>query len=38
VNWERMTRYYKEKGISAVHYPIHDFNPDDLMAKMFEGA
>ena len=30
IDWPRMCSYYSQRGIEAVHYPIHDFNQDDL--------
>jgi hypothetical protein len=38
INWEKMLEYYKANGIKAVHYPIHDFNQEDLKAKIKGGA
>lgn len=33
-----MINLYQEKGISAVHFPIHDFNEYDLTSKLFDAA
>ena len=33
-----MTKYYLERDIIAKRYPIHDFNQEDLKAKLKEGA
>lgn len=33
-----MLEFYKENGIKAVHFPIHDFNEGDLTSKLLEGA
>ena len=33
-----MVQYYKQIGIQAEHFPIHDFNEQDLTEKLFEGA
>jgi hypothetical protein len=38
VNWPKMVQFYEERGIKAIHYPIHDFNEQDLTEKLFEGA
>lgn len=38
INWQRMTEYYADNGITPVHYPIHDFNEEDLKAKIKDGA
>lgn len=38
VNWPRMQQYYEQRGIKLVHFPIHDFNEQDLTEKLFEGA
>lgn len=38
INWQRMTQYYEERGIRAIHYPIEDFNEQDLTEKLYEGA
>jgi hypothetical protein len=38
VNWSKMINYYQASGITAVHYPIHDFNEEDLKLKLFKGA
>ncbi len=37
-NWPRMLQYYEENRIIAVHYPIHDFNEEDLKSKLYKGA
>lgn len=33
-----MVEYYDSKGIKPVHYPIHDFNEEDLKMKLYKGA
>lgn len=33
-----MLERYKRRGIKAVHFPIHDFNEEDLCQKLLEGA
>ena len=33
-----MLDFYKKRNITAVHFPIHDFNEADLNARLFEGA
>ena len=33
-----MIEYYANFGIKAVHYPIHDFNEEDLKEKLYRGA
>ena len=38
INWPRMQGYYKERNIEAIHFPIQDFNEEDLTARLFEGA
>lgn len=38
INWEKMLDYYKDNGIKAVHFPIHDFNEEDLKLKIKDGA
>mmetsp|Transcript_18109 Transcript_18109/g.30922 ORF Transcript_18109/g.30922 Transcript_18109/m.30922 type:complete len:147 (+) Transcript_18109:1060-1500(+) len=38
VNWERMVEHYSERGMHPVHFPIHDFNEDDLTSKLFDAA
>lgn len=38
INWPRMIEFYEAHGITAVHYPIHDFNEEDLKAKIKGGA
>ncbi len=38
VNQEFMMKYYKEKGIKAIHFPIIDFNEHDLTSKLFEAG
>lgn len=38
INWDKMVSYYKAKGITPVHYPIHDFNAQDLSSKLVKGA
>ena len=38
VNWGRMVELYSKHGIKAVHFPIHDFNEQDLRDKIYKGA
>mmetsp|Transcript_17659 Transcript_17659/g.29840 ORF Transcript_17659/g.29840 Transcript_17659/m.29840 type:complete len:229 (+) Transcript_17659:558-1244(+) len=38
VNWAKMLEYYEHHKVNAVHFPIHDFNQTDLMARLFEAA
>lgn len=38
INWPKMLQYYNERGITAIHYPIHDFNEQHLTERLFEGA
>ena len=38
VNWPKMVEYYEKRGINPVHFPIHDFNHDDLKSRLFEAA
>lgn len=38
VNQEFMMKTYAERGITAVHFPIIDFNEHDLSSKLFEAA
>jgi len=38
INWARMLEYYSQAGITAVHFPIHDFNEEDLKTKLKEAA
>lgn len=33
-----MLEYYNKRGISAVHFPIHDFNEEHLTSRLFDGA
>ena len=33
-----MQERYKERGITAIHFPIHDFNEQDLRNKLFEAG
>ena len=33
-----MVEFYEKRGINAVHFPIHDFNQDDLRSRLFEAA
>lgn len=33
-----MVSYYQARGITPVHYPIHDFNAEDLKKKLVKGA
>jgi hypothetical protein len=37
-NWDLMKQYYSERGMEAIHFPITDFNHDDLLNKLFDGA
>ena len=38
VNWPKMIQYYKARDMTAIHFPIHDFNETDLTYRMFEAA
>jgi hypothetical protein len=38
IKWDNMLRYYRDQLITAVHFPIHDFNEEDLKSKLFDGA
>ena len=38
INWSKMLEYYAQNRITPLHYPIHDFNEEDLKAKLYEGA
>ena len=38
IDWDAMQHYYRERGIQAIHFPIHDFNEADLTARLFDGA
>lgn len=38
VNWPRMQAAYTKHGILGINYPIHDFNSEDLAAKLRKGA
>ena len=38
IDWPRMQQYYQARGIEAIHFPIQDFNEDDLTARLFNGA
>tara|TARA_B110000285_G_C15051138_1_gene577049 strand:- start:176 stop:778 length:603 start_codon:yes stop_codon:yes gene_type:complete len=38
INWPKMIDLYKAKDISAVHFPIHDFNEWDLTSKLYDAA
>jgi hypothetical protein len=38
VNWPKMLEYYGKRGMTAIHYPIHDFNEAHLTERLFEGA
>jgi len=33
-----MIEYYSANGITPIHYPIHDFNEEDLKSKLYKGA
>ena len=33
-----MLSYYENCGIEAIHFPIHDFNQEDLKLKIYDGA
>jgi len=37
-NWPLMCDYYKKRGITAVHFPIHDFNEQHLTERLFDAA
>ena len=38
IDWPRMCFYYQARNIEPVHFPIHDFNQSDLMAKLLDAA
>lgn len=38
VNWPRMLEFYKLRGITAVHFPIHDFNEQHLTERLFDAS
>mmetsp|Transcript_34822 Transcript_34822/g.45838 ORF Transcript_34822/g.45838 Transcript_34822/m.45838 type:complete len:113 (+) Transcript_34822:1002-1340(+) len=38
IDWPRMCRYYSQRSIEPVHFPIHDFNQDDLISKLHGAA
>lgn len=38
INWPKMLGHYNEQDINAVHFPIHDFNEEDLKKNLYEGA
>mmetsp|Transcript_12506 Transcript_12506/g.13711 ORF Transcript_12506/g.13711 Transcript_12506/m.13711 type:complete len:370 (-) Transcript_12506:187-1296(-) len=38
VDWPKMKAHYEKLGIKLVHYPIRDFNPEDLRAKLPRAA
>ena len=38
IDWPKMVGLYEARGIVPVHFPIHDFNQDDLQSKLFDGA
>jgi hypothetical protein len=33
-----MLQFYGKRGIKAIHFPIHDFNEEDLTEKLLEAA
>ena len=37
-NWPLMCQYYKERGITPVHFPIHDFNEQHLTERLMDAA
>jgi protein-tyrosine phosphatase len=38
IHWPKMLEYYRANKITAIHYPIHDFNEADLKLKLKAGA
>ena len=38
VNWPLMCQYYKARGITPVHFPIHDFNEQHLTERLMDAA
>lgn len=38
INWPKMLDFYRENGIKAVLFQIHDFNEEDLKDKLKKGA
>ena len=38
IDWPRMLSYYARSRIVAEHFPIHDFNEEDLKMKLYKGA
>lgn len=38
IDWDRMLSYYSNWGISAVHFPIHDFNEENLISRLYPAA
>lgn len=38
VNWSNMLEYYSSRDMKAIHFPIKDFNEEELVAHLFEGA
>ena len=38
IDWPRMLSYYARSRIVAEHFPIHDFNEEDLKMKLFKSA
>mmetsp|Transcript_14764 Transcript_14764/g.14361 ORF Transcript_14764/g.14361 Transcript_14764/m.14361 type:complete len:297 (-) Transcript_14764:36-926(-) len=37
-NWVKLQKHYKSVGITPHHFPIHDFNEEDLKFKLLQGA
>jgi len=37
-NWPLMCQYYEERGITPVHFPIHDFNEGHLTERLMDAA
>ena len=33
-----MVEHYQARGMTPVHFPIHDFNENDLTSKLFDAA
>ena len=38
IDWVNIKKYYSENNIKLVHFPIHDFNHENLVERLPEGA
>jgi len=38
IDWPLMCSYYEQRDIVPVHFPIHDFNAEDLEIKLYGAA